>query len=291
MKRTEQFFLPLSLSEAKAVCIKALYENQWQIREELDSEIRGWKPSQGLASEAFKFSITLMTAEQGTHVTLVGDTGVGQLFDLLGVVGRPLKKMRAEIQALATQPAPHIMDKQRSRDISQATEQHTPREASAVGNTNAIFISYRRDDSADTTGSIHDHLSERFTKEAVFRDVDSIDLGENYKSRVANVIDICSVLLAVIGDKWLNITDKTGSRRLDDPEDLVRFEIELALKRADILVIPVLVQGAEMPAKSDLPPPLAELHYHNAMHIRRDPDFRHDMERLIKYLEQKVHRI
>jgi hypothetical protein len=54
------------------------------------------------------------------------------------------------------------------------------------------------------------------------------------------------VLLALIGSQWVTITDEEGKRRLDDPNDFVRLEIEAALQRG-VLVIPILVRGAKMP--------------------------------------------
>ena len=83
------------------------------------------------------------------------------------------------------------------------------------------------------------------------------------------------MLLALIGKNWLHAADKDGRRRLDTPEDFVRLEIAAALRR-DIAVIPVLVQGAAMPSKEELPPDLQALAWRNAAelrHTRWDADF------------------
>jgi len=77
---------------------------------------------------------------------------------------------------------------------------------------------------------------------------------------------------------------ETGRRRLDDPRDFVRIEVEAALQR-DIPVIPLLVQGAVMPSEEKLPTSLQSLTYRNGIPIRADPDFHRDVDRLIQALD------
>jgi hypothetical protein len=148
-----------------------------------------------------------------------------------------------------------------------------------------IFISYRRQDSMHQTGRIYDRLEARFGAEAVFKDVDSIPLGVDFRTVLANEVPRCDVVLVVIGDQWLNVVDAAGKRRLDDPGDFVRIEIELALARG-VPVIPLLVGKAGMPSDQQLPPSLKPLAFRNATVIRPDPDFRRDMDRLIAVLEK-----
>jgi hypothetical protein len=148
-----------------------------------------------------------------------------------------------------------------------------------------IFISYRRDDSPDVTGRIYDHLVEQYGKAAIFKDVDSIPFGVDFRVHLKAIVEKCDVVLAVVGDSWLTITNSAGQRRLDDERDFVRIEIESALQR-DIPVVPILVQGALMPHEADLPPALKEFAYRNATTVRHDPDFHVDMERLINSLDQ-----
>jgi hypothetical protein len=150
-----------------------------------------------------------------------------------------------------------------------------------------IFISYRREDSADITGRIYDRLVEHFGEDAVFKDVDDIPFGANFKSHLENILAQCVVELVVIGPHWLDVTDSAGQRRLDDPADFVRIEVESGLSR-EIPVIPLLVYGASMPGADRLPPSLAELAYRNGIPVRPDPDFHKDMGRLIRQLEQYV---
>lgn len=150
-----------------------------------------------------------------------------------------------------------------------------------------IFISYRREDSADVTGRIHDRLRQHFGEEAIFTDVDKIPLGDDFRAHLDQKMSQCRVLLPVIGRSWLIAKDRQGRLRLEDPDDFVRLEVEAALKR-NIPVIPLLVHGIEMPSSEALPEPLRPLAFRNGTPIRRDPDFHKDMDRLIHGLEQHL---
>jgi hypothetical protein len=150
-----------------------------------------------------------------------------------------------------------------------------------------IFVSYRRSDSADVSGRIYDRLIAKFGKETVFKDVDSIPLGLDFKEYLDKQVGECNVFLAVIGDRWLDAKDTSGKSRLDDPVDFVRIEIESALARG-IPVIPLLVRDAKMPSEEQLPATLKKLVYRNGTPIRSDPDFHRDMDRLISALEKYV---
>lgn len=150
-----------------------------------------------------------------------------------------------------------------------------------------VFISYRRDDSKDVVGRIYDYLLDEFGEVNLFKDVDSIPLGDDFRKVIENSVQSCDVIIAVIGSKWLDITDASGNRRIDDPNDFVHIEIEAGLKR-NIPVIPVLVTNASMPTQAQLPEALKKLSFQNGMQIRADPDFKNDVKRLIKSLHIKV---
>ena len=150
-----------------------------------------------------------------------------------------------------------------------------------------IFVSYRRLDSSNEAGRIFDHLLNRFGEHRLFKDVDSIPLGRDFRETIASAVGQCKVLLAIVGDDWLEAADETGQRRLDNPNDYVRIEIASALQRR-IPVIPVLVENASMPQEDDLPTELREFAFMNATAVRTDPDFRPDMERLLKQLDEYV---
>jgi hypothetical protein len=144
-----------------------------------------------------------------------------------------------------------------------------------------IFVSYRRDDEAAGAGRLHDRLADRFGKEHVFFDVDTIEPGLDFREVINAAVGRCDVLIAVIGQRWLAIDDE-GESRLRHKNDLVRLELEAALAR-DVRVIPVLVENARMPRPGDLPRSLAALSYRNA-HPVRHASFHADVTRLIDVL-------
>ena len=102
-----------------------------------------------------------------------------------------------------------------------------------------IFISYRRDDSRGYAGRLQGDLSRRYTEEHVFRDIE-IPPGADFGEYITGLVDKCNVVLAIIGPGWLDARDREGERRIDDPDDWVRLEIERALARDGVEVIPVL---------------------------------------------------
>ncbi len=151
----------------------------------------------------------------------------------------------------------------------------------------SIFVSYRRDDSRHQAGRLYDRLVAHFGAEQVFKDVDSIPLGLDFREVLTERVAGCDVFIAVIGDAWLSIAGKSGTRRLDDPGDFVRIEIEAALSR-QIPVIPVLVGNASVPQAEELPESLLTLSYRNGLPLRPDPDFHHDMDRLVRGINHVV---
>jgi formylglycine-generating enzyme required for sulfatase activity len=151
-----------------------------------------------------------------------------------------------------------------------------------------IFISYRRQDSEHITGRIDDHLAQHFGREAVFMDIDTIPFGVDFRAYLDQAVGQCDLLLAIIGEDWLNICHgegpRQGQRRLDDAADSVRLEIQSALARR-IPVIPVLVGQASMPGEEELPQALRALAHLNAAEVRSGRDFRSHVDRLIRGIE------
>ncbi len=148
-----------------------------------------------------------------------------------------------------------------------------------------IFISYRREETAYPAGWLFDRLADRFGGQ-VFKDVDSIELGDDFVEVITGAVGSCDVLLALIGDQWLTITNEDGRRRLDDPDDFVRLEIEAALTR-NVRVIPILVDGARMPRAADLPPSLAKLVRRQALELS-PARFDFDTSRLLRVLDKTL---
>ncbi len=149
--------------------------------------------------------------------------------------------------------------------------------------TGRIFISYRREETAYPAGWLYDRLADRFGGDQVFKDVDSIQLGDDFVEVITRAVGSCDVLLALIGDEWLTITDEHGRRRLDNRDDFVRLEIEAALTRK-VRVIPILVDGARMPRGDELPESLAKLVHRQALELS-PARFDFDTSRLLKVLD------
>src|ERR1700737_4947389 len=135
-----------------------------------------------------------------------------------------------------------------------------------------IFISYRRDDSAGHAGHLYADLVAHFGADNVFMDTETIEPGADFTVELSREIESSDVLIAVIGKQWLQ-------RRLRDPGDYVRLEIQAALDRK-LRVIPVLVQGAQLPTASQLPEGIRELRHRNALEISNSR-WRHDVDKLI----------
>jgi hypothetical protein len=128
-----------------------------------------------------------------------------------------------------------------------------------------IYISYRREDTDFPAGWLYQRLEARFGVDQVFKDFGSIVLADSFIEMITNEVACCDVLLAVIGGQWLTIADQHGVR-LDNPDDLVRLEIEVALAR-QIRVIPILVDGARMPRAEELPDSLVGLARRQAIEL------------------------
>jgi hypothetical protein len=151
-----------------------------------------------------------------------------------------------------------------------------------------IFISYRREDSAAYAGRLYDRLSAHFGAEQAFMDVDDIPPGADFASHINARVGSCDAMVVVIGRNWLSARNADGQLRLSDPNDFVGLEVALALQRS-VLVIPVLVGGAQMPKPDELRTDLKLLARRNALTLT-DEDFQRDADDLIHAIEKDVKR-
>jgi hypothetical protein len=147
-----------------------------------------------------------------------------------------------------------------------------------------VFISYRRNDNDVAAGRLADGLSAILGSDSVFRDIDTLEPGEDYEDALDHALDSCVALIAVIGPRWSSITNDIGSRRLADPNDWVRTEIRQGLARG-VRVIPVLLSGTIMPRETELPVDLKPLLKHQAFEIS-DRHWKQDLELLAQALEK-----
>src|ERR1017187_2868909 len=142
-----------------------------------------------------------------------------------------------------------------------------------------IAISYRREDSLPIAGRLYDRLQAKFGKQNVFMDFDSIPPGVDFREQIKQTIERSNLVIAVIGPHWLG-EQSDSSRRIDDPTDFVRLEIEYALK-SGIPVIPLLVNNTLMPKPQKLPPEIEALAFRNALPLDTGIDFHNHADRLI----------
>jgi serine/threonine protein kinase len=145
--------------------------------------------------------------------------------------------------------------------------------------TSRIFISYRREDASGFALFLHDQLSRRYGASNVFFDVSVVAAGADFVQVVRDNVRACSVFFAIIGPRWLSTSSPRG-RRLDDADDLLRIEIETAIK-ARREIIPILVDGATMPTANDLPEPIRQLARFNALEIKLS-SWQHDVTSVVQ---------
>src|SRR5215467_14154470 len=147
-----------------------------------------------------------------------------------------------------------------------------------------VFLSYRREDAGPYARSLQLQLSQRIPGARLFMDVDSIEAGLDFAEAIENAVSSCAVLVALIGRQWATLTDEDGSRRLDNPDDFVRFEVKTALERG-VRVIPVLLDGARPLRQQDLPADLRKLARLNAHKLSWDR-YQDDADRLLDLIER-----
>ena len=151
-----------------------------------------------------------------------------------------------------------------------------------------IFINYRHDDTPGVAGRLFDYLALRYSRSELFMDVDAMQPGIDFAKQLEVQVSQCHAVIAVIGPRWLDARDQAGHHRLDSATDYVRIELASALQR-NIPVIPVLVDGAVMPAENELPDDLKPLARRHALELRHTR-FPSDADTIMHALERIVPR-
>lgn len=145
-----------------------------------------------------------------------------------------------------------------------------------------VFICYRREETSAHAGRLYDAMVAAFGEENVFMDVDMAP-GVDFERQITEVVSGCVALLIVMGPSWAETTEEGGRRRIDNPGDFVRLEVQTGLDRPDVTPIPVLVDGARMPRREDLPPEIRDIARRNAIELS-DGRWSYDVGRLMKAL-------
>jgi TIR domain/WD domain, G-beta repeat len=146
-----------------------------------------------------------------------------------------------------------------------------------------ISISYRRADSEAMTGRIFDRLINHYGKEAIFRDIEDIPAGIDFRQHINETLLKTNVLLAIVGPKWLGAA-RGGVERINEESDPVRVEVETALRRR-VPIIPVLIGNTRMPSSDQLPSGLKDFAFRNAVKVDTGQDFDYHVDRLIKSID------
>lgn len=146
------------------------------------------------------------------------------------------------------------------------------------------FISYRRGDTQDAAIGLYLQLRNRFGASQIFMDTNTITAGSKWPARIQQALDKTSVMIVVIGQRWLTASDEYGRRRLDQGSDWVRKEIRWGIEK-ELLLIPVLISDAKMPNIKGLPNSLKELHDTHALTLRKET-WDHDLNILAKRLAE-----
>jgi TIR domain len=147
-----------------------------------------------------------------------------------------------------------------------------------------LFISYRREETGGHAGRLYDAMAAQFGEHNVFMDVD-LAPGVDFVSRITEAVGACRVLLVVMGPRWATLEGDRGAPRIAEPDDFVRLEVETALRRPEVTVIPLLVAGARMPEPEELPEGLRPITRRNALELS-DLRWRYDIGRLKDTLQE-----
>jgi hypothetical protein len=207
--------------------------------------------------------------------------------DVLTITLAPEDHGRENLPANSASGQSELTRPQRSRQLIQPEPEHREVMTESTGDSpGRIFMSYRRDDTDYPAAWLFTELVRHFDRDQVFKDVDSIELGDDFVEVITRAVASCDVLLALIGRRWLTIAGRDGRRRLDNADDFVRLEIEAALTR-NVRVIPILVEAAQMPRADELPTSLAKLARLQALELSSSR-FGLDIQRLLKTLDRTL---
>jgi len=143
-----------------------------------------------------------------------------------------------------------------------------------------LFICYRREDWS-SAGRIYDYMARELGADNVFRDFDSISLGEDWTKAIDEWLTSSTAVIAIVGKSWRS---RGGLRQLQQPGDYVRYELAFADTR-NIPVIPLFVDNAKMPNAADLPDVLHPFAKRQGIQIL-DSNFQEVMVKMTKQLRR-----
>jgi pterin-4a-carbinolamine dehydratase len=151
----------------------------------------------------------------------------------------------------------------------------------------AIFISYRRQDTAPIARNLREELQRSF-KNPIFLDTEEIGTGDVWAAEIRNALDSAVLLIVVIGPNWLRNYDEHGRRRIDNREDWINIEIRECLAKG-IPIIPLVVNNGQMPVREGLPEEIKNItNFQNF--LLRDEHWARDLSALFDKLRREPFR-
>lgn len=105
-----------------------------------------------------------------------------------------------------------------------------------------VYLCYRQNDQPGYVARLCDDITSHYGN-VVFRDVDGLLAGQDWRTELAHQISQSRVVVAIIGCRW---GDELLSRRGSEEKDYVRYELNKA-RELDLPVIPVLLDDAVFP--------------------------------------------
>lgn len=151
-----------------------------------------------------------------------------------------------------------------------------------------VFINYRTGDGEWPAAFLDDKFKRRFGADRVFRDATSLEPGHDFRHELRRRLERCTVLVVIIGPSWLTSRDDSGRRRLDNPADYVRMEIEESLKRT-IRVLPITLNDVRLPLADELPDAIADL-AHRQSRAFRSRHYEPDFEQILSVIDKEIPR-
>lgn len=146
------------------------------------------------------------------------------------------------------------------------------------------FISYRRADSSAASRWLAKSIARTYGVQSVFVDTETIRMSDDWAGRIDEALRACTLLIPVIGPRWLSIADEDHRRRIDHPDDWVHKEILHALSEGK-RVLPILLSRTPMLKPRALPPAIAGLAKYQGFELR-DERWESDLATLLTEMER-----
>ncbi len=209
------------------------------------------------------------------QITVRADGGLSE-----ADIGRMKADAQAETSRRASPPVSGSSSIEESVSDLRAPASRAIQQSLDQASMSGVFISYRRADTEAIAGRIYDRLKQHFDEGNIFFDVNAIQYGTNFSTRIANALARSRCILTVIGPNWVG-REASGSCLIADPDDWVRREVEIALQHG-VRILPLLVQGAQMPSSKEVPSSIQALLSFNAAPVSVGRDFHVHMDRVIE---------